>query len=1070
MHNEVDVAVAVLGDVALYDASGNELPLAPQKREIVAALAAAAGAAVPREALVHALWSDDSPATRRRLVSQINQLRRLLDRGLTVEHRNGGYRLCGPLDLLDATRFESLVSSARELPPAPAADRYLAALRLWRRDTPFTNVGNGLVDAAARRLLHLRDDVVLALADAEIAQRHASAAPAYLEQLLGDDPARGDVARRLAVLLSFAERDADALRTIDRHREALAQVGAVIAPELAAAETRILLHEVTGTPNHAGADAVPDRTAGWLERRHLLDRIVYAVERHPVLLVGEPGVGKTSLTHLLEQRLDATGGPIVVRAAVRPEPLRPLDVVVSIAEQLRATFPGRMREALAEPEAAGAWARVSGGNATGLPGFAGPTTRDALLSGLTQLIAGVVERAGALLVVEDAHWLDASCADVVIGLLRRGTPLVLTSRPPPPHSLAAVRDEGELEIIDVPPLDAAEVGELVRQVLPLRASDDLSDDLLRQTGGNPLFLGLTLDLLARGALGGELPHTLQRAVDERTAALSRPAREVLQLAALLGHHFPVEPLRRIRPRALDALRAAADEGLVHIDDALMTAHFTHGLVADALAGTVPLGARPALHDELCRALSADGHGSVAIAVQALAAAELDPVRAACAARDAGAEQATVFAWSEVADVARRGLDVIDRCSVARTATEADLRLLLGTALRRASCAGSDVELLAAAEIADETGAVGTFAAAVTEACLHGPTSQAGGVDGRVRRHLERALALDLDDTARTELLSAAATLMALSDESERGRALYLDARERARSTGDPRLVRTVAMNAHLGLAHPADLALRTEAAHDLEQLPDAESQWEASFLSFGIGLVGADRGLVDRSFERLVALTPEVVQRPRSRGLQQLTAVHMFLRGELDEAERLAEAALATARETYSESWSMSIYAALTLPIREVQGRQGELLPAVTAMLRASPDFLVWHAVAASAAYALGDRDTLAREVEVLRAHDLRFDPDLTWTAAATVTARPIWALGDGQLARLAYDQLVPFSGQMAWNGLSTHGPVDAGLAVLAATFRDGPRVRAHVRLARRMVDRLAAPHLWWPELDQLDR
>ena len=1075
--DDAGVAVTVLGEVAVHDDDRQEIPLAPQKREILAALAAAAGATVPTDALLHALWSEATPATRRRLVSQVNQLRPLLSRGLAIEHRNGGYRLVGPLELLDATRFEALVTSARELPPAAAAARHAAALRLWRRDTPFSNVGNPLVDAAARRLLLLRDDVVLALADAEIAQRCANAAPPHLEQLLLDDPTRGDVARRLALLLSFAERDVDALRAIERHRDALTQIGAVLAPELAAIEARILRHEPadadqpgTGAPWGGTTGSGSRRPAGWLVRRALLERVEQAVAQRPVLLVGEPGVGKTELTRQLEQHLDVTGGAIVVRADVAREPQRPMDVVASLAEQLRASFPTRMRDALHDAGIATALAQVAPGLAARTDRATGPTTRDALVTDLTRLIVDVVREAGALVVVEDAHWLDASSADVVAGLVAAGIRVLLTSRPAVPAILADAGAAGRLEVIEVPPFGADEVDDLLRQVLPLRASEALAAELLRQTGGNALFLGLSLDVLAHGELGDDVPATLQRAVDERTAGLSRAAREVLQLAALLGRTFPIEPLRRLRPRALDALRAAEDEGLVQLDGDRATGRFAHGLVADALASTVPAGIRPAMHDELCRALQAGAHGAVAVGLQAVAAAELDPWRAATCARDAAAEHAAVFAWAQVVDVARRGLDVVERFAMARTSIEAELRLHIGTALRRSSRGGSDHELLLAAEIAQEAGDLRTYATAVTEACLHGPTSLAGGVDERVRTHLERALALELDPAARIELLSAAAILMAFSDQSERGRLLYLEARERARALGDARLLRSVTMNAHLGLARPDDVALRAEAAHDLAALPDAESQWEASFLSFGLGLIRADRDLVDRSFEHLQAWTPSVVERERSRGLQQIAAAHAFVRGDLDAAERLAGDALTTALATYPESWSMSIYAALLLPIREAQGRQGELWPVVTTMLQATPRFLAWHAVAASAAYALGDRAGMAAEVAVLREHDLEFARDLTFTAAATITARPIWALGDRELARRAYDQLLPFAGQMTWNGLSTHGPVDAGLALLAATLGDEDHCQRHARTAGRLVEQLGAPHLWWPELDRCCR
>lgn len=1064
------MAIAVLGEVTLHDVHGHEVPLAPQKREILGALAAAAGANVPREALLRSLWSDDSHATRNRLKSQIAQLRTQLDRGLTIEYRNGGYRLCGPLELLDSTLFESVVSRARDLAPPRAAERYALALRLWRRDTPFANVSNSLVDPAARRLAALRDEVVLAFADCDIERQRPGSSLPFVEDLFDDDPARGDVVRRLALLLALASRQVDALRVIDRHRETLADMGAVIAPDVTEVEARILRHELPAAARAAvhGAEPMSSGTpVGWLGRDERVERIVSCVDRGPVVLVGEAGVGKTSLSRMVEQRLAADGTP-TIRVAVLREPYRPMDVVASIAEQLEATFPERFRTVLENPAAATALARVVEPDAAPRA----PTTREVLLADLSGLIAETLEHTDALLVIEDAHWLDSTSADVVGALVRRRRPRVLvTSRPPLPAAVGiavAVTDLAAATVLEIPPFDEREVAALIHQVLPLRANDDLTTDLLRQTGGNPLFLGLSLEVLSRGELGSDLPSTVQSAVDDRTADLSRATREVLQLAALLGQTFPVDPLLRIRPRALDALREGEAEGLIRVSEDRTTGHFVHGLVAGALASTVAPGVLAALHDELCRALIAGGHTAIAIGTQAVAAAEIDPVRAVVSCRAAAAEHAAVFEWGQVIDWARRGLQLVERSGMTGALVEAELHALRGTGLRRANHGGSDIELLMAAEIALDHGDTDLYVRVVTEACLHGPTSQAGKVDPRVRRHLEHALALDLDDATRAELLSAAATLMSLSDESDSGRAYYLEARRLAARSGDPAAVRSVSMNAHLGLAHPDDLPLRWHAASELDRFDDTETRWEAAFLRFGLGLITAERALVEESVERLRETTPLVLQRGRARGLLQIESAYSFVCGRLDEAQQLADTALMVALESYSESWSHSIHAALVLPIYESQGRLGLLAREVNGMLRAAPGYMTWHAVAASVASALGDLDDVRHHLEVLRTSGLRFVLDLTWTAAATTVARPIWHVRDVDLAAELYSRLSRFSGQMTWNGLSTHGPVDAGLALLATTFGDPALARTHVQVARQLVDQLEAPHLWWPELDVL--
>jgi hypothetical protein len=395
-------------------------------------------------------------------------------------------------------------------------------------------------------------------------------------------------------------------------------------------------------------------------------------------------------------------------------------------------------------------------------------------------------------------------------------------------------------------------------------------------------------------------------------------------------------------------------------------------------------------------------------------------------------------------------------------------MLVGKGLRRLNVPGSDDELGRASGLADELGDHELFVRCVTELCLHGPTTRAGTVDEAARARLDRALATPVGTTQRAELLSAAATLFAISDESSMGRSLYRQALDLAETAGEPEVLRNIRMNAHLGLSHPDDIEARRRAAAGLMSLDDHEAQWEGGYLRFGLALIDADRTGLDESIDGLRRLTSTVKQRNQQRALRQVETVAAFIAGDMDEAARLADATFQMCLHSYPMSWSMSIYAALLVPIREAEGRAGELLPEVTGLLESSPDFITWHAMAASVAYANQDSATMARELAYLTRHQFDFVQDLTWTAIATTVCRPIWAMGDRAAAELMYDRLLPYSGLMTWNGLSTHGPVDAGLACLAAVLDDSEALTRHLGLSRALVDRLGAAHLFWPELATL--
>ncbi|MDY7105121.1 MAG: BTAD domain-containing putative transcriptional regulator, partial [Actinomycetota bacterium] len=983
------VALSVLGDIAVLDDQARPRRLSPQRAHILAVLAAAPGQVVSRAALASDVWQEDDPRVRSRLKSQITQIRNALDGRLTIDYHLEGYRLSGELDRLDSTRFESLVTGARGLDAAAAAERYRAALALWTGPGSFGGVDSLLVDDARRRLDALRDTTVVALAECEVALGRPDRSTEPLSDLFEEDPTRRDVASALAGLLAIGGREADSLRTIERHRRSLAEIGLTPAPDVADLEGRILRHELPS----ARPPALVARTAGpgtslrtgVLHRDELEARVLAALADGPVALCGEAGVGKTAL---IERVLDRSGrSRPVVRAAARADPDRPIEVVADLVEQLAVIDPDTHRLLTADPATAGAVARLLGDHRSPAPLL----SRERLIDELARLVHVIVDGVGAVVVVDDAHWLDNSSAEIVARLIdKRVGGLVLAARRPlgdlPGDAWDAV------PCVDVPPFTPAEVARLLEHSLPVRASGELADHLHGDTGGNGLFLRLRLELLAEGQLGGEVPTNVLHAVHERTAGFSRATREALQTAALLGQTFPLAPLEHVHPGVAELLGDAVDEQLVRLDTDAGSGAFVHGLVVDALATSLTPAQRTMRHDQLCAALSQLGASPIPLATQAVGATALDPLRACTSCLAAAEAQAQVFEWASVIGWADTGLATIEQYGVDDPSLEVSLRLLVGRAHRRLGSLDPAEQLDRAATLAHTAGLDELLVRCATELCLHGPTTMAGTVDPVARGHLERALAAPVGPHLRAELLSAAATLLTVSDESARARELYHGALEIAEAHGDEVLLRAVRMNAHLGLSHPDDLDARRRAAVGLATLDDPEARWEASFLGVGLALIDADRIAFDRTVADLRELTTVVKQRDRTRAQLQVECVCAFVDGDLDRAEALAGEALEAGLATYRESWAFSSYATLILPIREAQGRVGELHDAVAALREGTPGFVTWHVTTAAVAYALGDTATMARELDHLAHRSFAFVEDLTYTAVATIVARPILA------------------------------------------------------------------------------
>lgn len=1063
----------VLGEVRLADERGTRVQLPPQQTTILGVLAGRLGEVVGRDELIDDLWGVRDPALRARLAKQITPLRHRLGSALTIESdRAVGYRLqvAPGVDehaVVDARAFVTLVEEANALlrdrvgdssEPAwgPVADTLGRALALWRGPFSFADVDSLLVDGARLGLDQLRTICIMNLARCEIALAQPDRSVSYLRALFESDPDDGQVAETLATLLAVDGNDRDALDVIARYQAEERRHGWARRSSVYALEGRILRHEMARrTRPRAAPLAERHRWIGPIVHRAVLEHDVLAgLTCGPVLLVGEAGSGKSVLTGTVAAQLENAGRP-VVRVAVREDPDRPLEPVAALVDLLERRFPSAFAALVADPLVDAAVCRLRGS----VGRAAVPIARGGMIAELARLIAAVASTESAVLVLEDVHWLDPTSLEVLEGVIVAGGSVLLTSRrallDAPIERLAGV------EAIGVPPFQAHEVAEMLERS-GVASDERRAAALAAATGGNGLFLRLVIDGLLDVDGGSEdgLPASVQHAVHERTRGLSVATRRVLETAALLGPAFALAPLRAVHPRADAALAEAAREGLVLVESDGATGSFVHGLVCDAVVAAMPEGHRVEWHDALYEALVLHGAPPDALAKHAVGAAGVDPLRAVRACRDAATAHAAVYEWATAVHWARLGLDALADLRRSDPTREAELRAIIGTGLRRSNLAGSDAELGAAADIAIEVGDDGLLLRCVTELCLHGPTTQAGGVDEAARARLDRALVTPAPAGAQARLLSAAATLLAVSPDAARGRSLYRRALVLAETSGDAAARQEVWMNAHLGLSGPSDTAERRRVAAALLASRDREAVWEAHFLGIGLSLIDADRDAFERSYESLRRLTAEVKHRDQAPAMRQVESVAAFVRGDLAAAERHADEMLVASGRSYPSSFTAGIYAALIVPIREVQGRLAELAPHVDVMVASAPDFITWRAVAGAVAWAQGDTHAMASQLAFMEERSFEFVEDLTWTAVAALACRPVHALRATDAAAELQRQLAPFSGQMTWNGLSTHGAVDIGLALLAEVLGDRPGACHHREIAHQLARRLGAEHL----------
>ena len=242
-------------------------------------------------------------------------------------------------------------------------------------------------------------------------------------------------------------------------------------------------------------------------------------------------------------------------------------------------------------------------------GEAKPYDRFTICAATLSLIAAAAEARPLLILVDDAHWLDAATDDALLFSAKR---LVADSV----AILLTVREDGErtfqtpaLEQHDLNtlgPEDAAVVlaGNEGRVVAP-----EVASRLSEATQGNPLALVELGSSLSAEQLAGREPlpdpvpagPTLERAFAWRSEALPPDSRRALVVAAVSMSDDVETIAAALESLHLDrsALEPAEDAGLLSLDGDL---RFRHPLVRSAVFHSAPPSERREAHRALAGAL------------------------------------------------------------------------------------------------------------------------------------------------------------------------------------------------------------------------------------------------------------------------------------------------------------------------------------------------------------------------------------------------------------------------------------------------------------------------------------
>jgi class 3 adenylate cyclase/tetratricopeptide (TPR) repeat protein len=366
-----------------------------------------------------------------------------------------------------------------------------------------------------------------------------------------------------------------------------------------------------------------------------------------VLLVGEPGLGKSRLVHTLKQHVLGRTAEGEVDAPViewRCSPhyqntgLYPATDFYERAlafgreEPPQDRFDRLLRRLeqydLARPDAVPLWAAL-----LSLPtpdrfpplSLSPARQRDETFRAMLEWLHVRAARRPTLFVVEDLHWADASTLEFLGQFVAEGEqdPIltVLTFRPEFRAPWPAPAHQTSLALTR---LTRRQVGELMRKKAGDALPDALVDQIYNRAGGVPLYVEEFTTMvqesgvLDRAGQGGpvtgalpahEIPATLQDLVMARLDRMEG-GRELAQLAAVLGREFGYELLSAVAAVDEPALQAELAK-LVQAEllyqkgrPPRSTYTFKHALLEDALYNALVKGKRQQFHRRIGDVLEA----------------------------------------------------------------------------------------------------------------------------------------------------------------------------------------------------------------------------------------------------------------------------------------------------------------------------------------------------------------------------------------------------------------------------------------------------------------------------------
>jgi DNA-binding CsgD family transcriptional regulator len=311
-----------------------------------------------------------------------------------------------------------------------------------------------------------------------------------------------------------------------------------------------------------------------------------------LVVLGEPGIGKTTLWERAVAAAQASGATVLVARPAESEATLAFgglsDLLAGVPDQIVRALPAPQREALDV-----ALLRTASKRSPG---------QRLVATAFLSVVRTLAEDAPVVVAVDDLQWLDKPSSAVLQFALRRlrGEPVSLAAslRATEYSALGELQREPRLERIDVGPLSVAALHRVLAESLGRTFSRPVIVRIAEASGGNPLYaLEIAREVGRRDESVGAVPvpTNFDELIRGRLRELPEESRAALLRAASLA---------RPDTTAVDAtaLAPAEEAGLVQIDpDGRI--HFGHPLYASAVYSAASLARRRETHRALAELAS-----------------------------------------------------------------------------------------------------------------------------------------------------------------------------------------------------------------------------------------------------------------------------------------------------------------------------------------------------------------------------------------------------------------------------------------------------------------------------------